>query len=77
MTQSSFIVGALVLGFVLFLAVRGRLPTYAAVVWGPKPQPAGGGSSSGGSGGGAILGDLGMAGSILGHLSALGFGVPV
>jgi hypothetical protein len=33
-TQSAYIGGALVAGFALFLAARGRLTTYAAVLWG-------------------------------------------
>jgi hypothetical protein len=43
MSQSTFIAGALIAGFVLFLAARNRLSTYAAVLWGstaaPVPQP--------------------------------------
>lgn len=35
MTQSSFIAGALIAGFVLYLAAKGRLPVYTAVLWGP------------------------------------------
>jgi hypothetical protein len=34
-TQSGFIAGALLAGFVLYLAAKGRLSTYAAVLWGP------------------------------------------
>ena len=52
MSQSAFIVGALLGGFVLFLAVKGRLATYEQVFWGPKPAP----SPSGGSGGGSSSG---------------------
>jgi hypothetical protein len=33
-SQSTFIAGALIAGFVLFLAARNRLSTYAAVLWG-------------------------------------------
>jgi hypothetical protein len=50
MSQSSFIAAMLLAGFALFLAARGRLPTYAAVLWGPPPAPPS--SSSGGAGGG-------------------------
>lgn len=88
MNQSGFIFGALLAGFVLFIAARERLPLYASVVWGPAPaQPSAGGAggsagSSGGSIGGAVghvildflgLGSLGdLAGSI-GEGIGLGF----
>lgn len=45
MSQSGFILAALLAGFVLFLAARNRLGVYTGVIWG---APAG--SSSGGSG---------------------------
>jgi hypothetical protein len=34
LSQSTFIAGALIAGFVLFLAARNRLSAYAAVLWG-------------------------------------------
>ena len=63
MTQSAFIVGALLGGFVLFLAVKGRLATYEQVLWGPKPSPSSG-SSSGGSGGSSAASTLKTAAQI-------------
>lgn len=51
MNQSSFIVAMLLAGFALYLAARGRLPTYAAVLWGPAPSP----SSSDGGGGNSTV----------------------
>lgn len=56
MSQSAFIVGALLGGFVLFLAVKGRLASYEAVLWGPKPSTSGSGSGSAGSSGGSSTG---------------------
>jgi hypothetical protein len=47
MNNSSLLTGALVFAFILFLASRNRLGTYAAVVWG---KPSGGDSSSSASG---------------------------
>ena len=34
MTQSGYIAAALLAGFVFYLAAKGRLPTYANVLWG-------------------------------------------
>lgn len=64
--QSAYIAGALALGFVLWLAARGRLSAYTAVLWGPTAVPApavsgSGSSSSGSSSGGNILSQLGSA----------------
>jgi hypothetical protein len=42
-SQSAIILGALLAGFVLYLAAKNRLGTYVAVLWGPTPdvpQPA-------------------------------------
>lgn len=59
MNQSAFIAGCLLAGFVLFVAARGHLVNYTAVLWGDTeaalPTSS---SSSGSSGGGGILGDL-------------------
>jgi hypothetical protein len=51
-TQSAFIFGALLAAFVLFLAARDRLSTYAGVIWGAPsaaPLKSSGSGSSGGS----------------------------
>lgn len=57
MSQSSSIVGFLLVAFVLFIAAKGKLPNYTAVLWGnTKAPPPSGGTSSGGSGG--ILGTV-------------------
>lgn len=49
MNQSSFIVGALLAGFVLYLAAKGRLTAYTNVLWGPTAAPVGsGGNGTGG-----------------------------
>lgn len=37
MTQSGYIAGALLLGFVLYLAAKNRLGVYASVFWGAAP----------------------------------------
>ncbi len=37
MNQSAILTGALIGGFVLFLAARDRLPVYARILWGDKP----------------------------------------
>ena len=39
MNQSTYIVGALILGFVLYLAAKGRFTTYAQVLWGQTSAP--------------------------------------
>ncbi len=70
MNQSGFIVGALLAGFVLFIAARSRLPTYAAVLWGPAPASPG---TSGASGGGSS--NLGIPG-IGGILDEFGRSLP-
>jgi hypothetical protein len=46
--QSTFIAGALLAGFVLYVAAKGRLATYSAVLWGPtnEPVPSGGSTSA-------------------------------
>jgi hypothetical protein len=40
LNQSAYIVGALLGGFVLFVASRGRLGLYTSVLWGSGPAPA-------------------------------------
>lgn len=35
MSQSAVLVGLLAAGFLLYLAAKGRLPTYTAALWGP------------------------------------------
>lgn len=60
MSQSSFLVGMALAGFLLFLAAKGRLSAYTAVLWG-SPQAA---SKSGGSGAG-----LGSAISTAAHVA--------
>jgi hypothetical protein len=57
LSQSGYIAALLLAAFVLFLAARNRLGTYAAVLWGDtaKPVPKGG---SGGGGGGLSIGDI-------------------
>lgn len=54
MSQSAYLVGALLAAFVLYLAARGRLNTYAGVLFGAAPSS---GSTSGGGGG--LLGTIG------------------
>lgn len=54
MSQSSLILGALLAGFVLFIAARNRLPLYAAVLWGPAPSAGAGASASASSGSGIL-----------------------
>lgn len=44
MSQSGYIAAALLAGFVFWLAAKGRLPTYAAVLWGPTAAPVPGAS---------------------------------
>jgi hypothetical protein len=69
--QSSFIVGALLAGFILYLAGKGRLGTYASVIWGPAPAlPTTGGTGAATTGGPMSLGS-GTAGgvdSIIGNI---------
>jgi hypothetical protein len=48
-TQSAFIFGALLAAFVLFLAARDRLSTYAGVLWGAPSAAPLKASKSGGS----------------------------
>ena len=38
MNNSTYLTGALAFSFILFLAARGRLETYAAVLWGAVPK---------------------------------------
>lgn len=40
MNQSSFIITALLAGFILYLAAKNRLTAYTAVLWGAAPAPA-------------------------------------
>lgn len=59
MNQSSFILGALLAGFVLFLAARGRLNAYASVLWGAAPSgPRYGSVEGGGTSTGSVWGDV-------------------
>lgn len=53
MSQSSFLVAMLIAGFLFYLAAKGRLGSYTAVLWGDTAQaaPSGGGGSGGSSGG--------------------------
>jgi hypothetical protein len=55
MSQSAILVGLLAATFILYVAAKGRLPTYTGVLWGKASQPAAGSGSggSGGSGGGS------------------------
>ena len=46
MNQSSFIAAALLAGFVLFLAAKGRLTAYTAVLWGATSASAASGVST-------------------------------
>jgi hypothetical protein len=50
MSQSALVVGLLALAFILYVAARGRLPSYTAVLWGSPAKPASGSGtkSSGG-----------------------------
>lgn len=59
MNQSAFIAGALLAGFVLYVAAKGRLNVYTAVLWGPTAAPA-----PGASGGSAIPGVPSVAGAV-------------
>jgi hypothetical protein len=51
MSQSTFIVGALIAGFVLYLAMKNRLSVYTGVLWGntAAATPGSGSSASSGS----------------------------
>lgn len=54
MSQSALLVGLLLAAFVLYVAAKGRLATYAGVLFDPAPQsgnsaPSSGSSSSSGS----------------------------
>lgn len=60
MSQSSFIVGALLAGFVLFLAAKGRLGTYTSVLFGNTAAPVGTAAKSGGG----LSGTLKTIGSV-------------
>jgi len=65
MQQSSVIIGALIIGFVLYLAANGRLKTYTNVLWGSSaaaPKP-GSSSDSGSSAGGSSADGLSLGGS--------------
>lgn len=54
MSQSALLVASLIALFVVFLAARGRLATYAGVFYGPKPAaPAAGGASKTSDSGGS------------------------
>lgn len=55
MSQSALLIAALIGLFVLFLAARGRLATYASVFYGEKPGAAGGPTKTSGSGGSSTL----------------------
>ncbi len=68
MSQSSLIVAALLAGFVLYLAAKGRLTTYTGVLWGQTAAPLPGGSSTS-SGVGSLLGQIGSAGATTSLLS--------
>jgi hypothetical protein len=45
-SQSGYIAGGLLLAFVLYLAAKGRLGVYAAVLWGNTAQPVPSGQSN-------------------------------
>lgn len=61
MNQSTFIVGALLAAFALYLTAKGRLPLYQSVLWGATAAPApSGGAPTSPTGGGV---DLGQAAS--------------
>ena len=47
MSQSSILVGLLAVTFLLYVAAKGRLPTYTNVLWGKQSKD--GGSGGGGS----------------------------
>ena len=50
MSQSAVLVGLLAATFLLYVAAKGRLPVYTAVLWGKQTSGSGsGGSGSGGS----------------------------
>lgn len=66
MTQSGYIAAFLLAAFVLYLAAKGRLTAYSAVLWGPtsKAAPAttdNGPPTSGNLTGGNSVGDVGKA----------------
>jgi hypothetical protein len=70
MSQSSYIAAMLLAGFALFLAAKGRLPTYAAVLWGPAPAPASNGGAGGGSTGSSAASTAATAAQIAGTVLA-------
>lgn len=66
MGTSSFLVAALLGGFVLYLAQKNRLAVYTGVLWGAAPAPAAPASTSSSSSGSGIGGDISTAASIIG-----------
>lgn len=73
MNQSTFIAAALLGSFILYLAAKGRLQTYSAVLWGPTkaavPGTASSGSGSSGGAGGLIAGAGGLISGASGLVS--------
>ena len=64
MSQSGYILAALLAGFVLYLAAKNRLGTYTSVLWGPAPAAPGGSASSSSwatSGIGGLVGNVASA----------------
>lgn len=78
MNQSAFIGGALLAGFVLYLAANNRLQTYAAVLWGATnsalPTEAAGATGVSGSthGGGSVTDVIGSVADVLPYVLAAG-----
>lgn len=67
MNQSAILGGALLAGFVLFLAARDRLTVYERVLWGAKPDAhQTGGSGSSALGDAAEIGAATVAGGPIG-----------
>ena len=67
MSQSGFIVGALLAAFVLYLAAKGRLSVYTGVLWGGSAS----GSGTGGGGSGSALAGVASLASTAAQLFAL------
>lgn len=59
MSQSSVIFGALFVGFLVYITMRGELSQYGAAFAGTAQGPSQSGSSSSGGNGGGIAGVLG------------------
>jgi len=72
MNQSTYIAAALLGGFILYLAAKGRFSAYTAVLWGPTSAALPSLSGSSNSGTSSILGSSPSLSSNGGVLGAIG-----